>query len=94
LSISCRFVVDLLVVQQIEPMEFEPTQPTTIADSRREAVYIAQWSIACEGYRRAVAIGLSLLVDYITSIQGGPAKVRQLNIFTGNITLVTFECIR
>jgi len=58
-SISCRFVVDLLynklydVVQQIEPMEFEPIQPTTIADTRRGAVYIAQWSIGHEGHRSA-----------------------------------------
>ena len=40
----CRFVVQQAVqqvVQQIEPMEFEPIQPTTFADTRRGAVYSA-----------------------------------------------------
>jgi len=61
-SICCGFVVQLAVqqiVQQIEPMEFEPIQPTTFADTRRGAVYTVQWSIACEGHRRAGAIGVS-----------------------------------
>ena len=29
----------------------------------------------------------------ITTIHGGPAKVRPTYIFAGNIILVTFECI-
>jgi len=46
-----RFLVNLLhglqqVVQQIEPMELEPLQPTTIADTRVKLCRpIAQWSI-------------------------------------------------
>jgi len=40
-------------------MELEPIQPTTIVDTRRGAVYIAQWSIRHEGHRRAGGIGVS-----------------------------------
>jgi len=51
-----RFVVDKLiglqqVVQQIEPMEFEPIQPMTTADTRRGAVYTAQWLTGGESSR-------------------------------------------
>jgi len=38
LSICCEFVVQQAVqqdVQQIEPMEYEPIQPATTADSQR-----------------------------------------------------------
>ena len=62
LSIYCGFVVKQAVqqvVRQIESVEFESIQPTTIADTRRGAAYTAQWSIACEGHRRAGAIGVS-----------------------------------
>ena len=57
LSICCGFVVQHAVqqvTQQIEPIELEPIQPTTIAGTEREAVYIAQWSIEHDGHRRAV----------------------------------------
>jgi len=33
-------------------MQFEPIQPTTTADTRRGAVYTAQWSIGRGCYRR------------------------------------------
>ena len=62
LSICCGFVVQQaiqIVVQQTKPMEFEPIEPRTTANTRRGAVYTAQWSIGREDYRHAGAIGVS-----------------------------------